>query len=473
MNRYSLSLIAASILIADTAVAFDNVDFTRAAEATVNGVVSVKSYSTPRQSGRQGYASPFSDPFFEYFFGTPQSGNRQTEPQQPREQQSGLGSGVIIDTDGFIVTNNHVIDGASRLEITLNDNRTFDATVVGADPVTDLALLKIEDADNLHVIPLGDSESLKVGEWVLAVGNPFGFTSSVTTGIVSAKARNISQVSGSNKQGIEAYIQTDAAVNPGNSGGALVNLDGQLVGINTAIYSQTGNYSGSSFAIPVSIVSKVIDDLKLYGSVQRAVLGIRYAEVTPKLAKEKDVNVNAGLYVAEVVTGSAASQAGIEVGDVILSIDNHPTVTTGQLQEIMARHAPGETVDVTLIRGNDKISIPVTLRNAKGDTAITRQGDVASLGANFQSLSSDELKKFGIKSGLKVAKVDDGKFKAAGIKAGFIIIDINNSYVTTAADVDSLYRSITSSDEYDHVMFVTGIYPGSSRRVYYAVDLAE
>ncbi|MDE6450593.1 MAG: trypsin-like peptidase domain-containing protein, partial [Muribaculaceae bacterium] len=244
------------------------VDFTNAAESTVNGVVSVKSYNTVNNNTRQRIPQGFDDPFLEFFFG-PQYRRQQpqAEPQQPSERQSGLGSGVILSDDGYIVTNNHVIDGASRLEITLNDNRTFDATVVGTDPATDIALVKIE-ADNLHVIPMGDSDDLRMGEWVLAVGNPFGLTSTVTAGIVSAKARNISNLTqGQGSRGIESFIQTDAAVNPGNSGGALVNLDGQLVGINTAIFSQTGNYSGASFAIPTSIVQKVVNDIKEFGTV--------------------------------------------------------------------------------------------------------------------------------------------------------------------------------------------------------------
>ena len=242
-------------------------DFTKAAESTINGVVSIKSFVTPRGYSGMGGGGFFDDPFLEYFFGAPQRRQQQQPQQQPKEQQAGLGSGVIITSDGYIVTNNNVIDQAERLEVTLNDNRTFDATVVGTDPSTDIALIKIEASD-LPIIPLGDSEGIKVGEWVLAVGNPFGFTSTVTTGIVSAKGRSIgSERSGDrgNKMSIESYIQTDAAVNPGNSGGALVNLNGELVGINTAIYSQTGNYAGYSFAVPTSIVKKVVADIRQFG----------------------------------------------------------------------------------------------------------------------------------------------------------------------------------------------------------------
>ena len=304
-----------------------NTDFTKAAESTVNGVVSIKSFATPRmQYGNQGGFNPFGDDLFDFFFGTPR--RQQPQPRQrggngddeSAQRQLGLGSGVIISEDGYIVTNNHVIDGAERLEVTLNDNRTFNATVVGSDPTTDLALIKI-DARELPVIPMGDSDKLKVGEWVLAVGNPFGFTSTVTSGIVSAKARSISQVTHSRNMGIESYIQTDAAVNPGNSGGALVNLAGELVGINTAIYSNTGSYSGYSFAIPTSIVKKVVSDIRQYGAVQRAVLGITISELNSKIAKEKGITaVNEGAVIEEVSDLSAAREAGLKKGDVITTI---------------------------------------------------------------------------------------------------------------------------------------------------------
>lgn len=474
MKHFAFILIGL-LFACSNAAAFDNVDFTKAAETAVNGVVSIKSYVSPRQR-YSGYGDgfPYNDPIFEFFFGSPKGRNSQRGQQndEPELQQSGLGSGVIIDTEGYIVTNNHVIDGAERLEVTLNDNRSFDAVVIGKDPVTDLALVKI-NADSLYVIPLGDSENLKVGEWVLAVGNPFGLTSSVTAGIVSAKARNISSISGIRERGIESFIQTDAAVNPGNSGGALVNLEGKLVGINAAIYSQTGNYSGSSFAIPVSIVSKVVDDLKSYGNVQRAVLGISYTELTPKISREKGIEVSSGLYVGDVVKDGAAEEAGVEPGDVILAINGHSARTKGQMQEIMAMLAPGDRIEITLLRGNAVKKVHATLKNAKGDTAITRQGDVASLGVNIEPLSKDEVSQLGIKSGVKVSEVNDGCFRKAGIKPGFVIIDINNVFVTTADDVEKLYESIVSSNDYDHVMFITGVYPGSSRRVYYAVDLAD
>lgn len=443
------------------------IDFTAAAETTVNGVVSVKSFGKTNSSQHDFQ----SDPLFEFFFG-PQVRPRQH--QEPREMQTGLGSGVIVTEDGYIVTNNHVVSGASRLEITLNDNRTFDATIIGADPATDIALLKIE-AENLHVIPWGDSDNMKIGEWVLAVGNPFGFTSTVTAGIVSAKARNISTITKSGNSGsIESFIQTDAAVNPGNSGGALVNLDGELVGINTAIYSQTGNYSGSSFAIPTSIVKKVVTDISDFGMVQRAVLGVRFAELTPELAKEKGITAtNSGLYVGAVESGSGAEAAGIVEGDVIVAVDKSPITNTAQMQEAMALHRPGDIITIKLIRDNSPLTVKATLLNSDGTQNVKKAGDIKSLGCELEALTQTEMNKLNIRYGVRVKSLSDGKFKSAGMKPGFIILDINNIPVNNADDVKGIYDSIMADDAYDHVMFITGTYPGGKRRVYYAVDLAE
>ncbi len=453
-------------------------DFTRAAEQAIEGVVSIKSFVTARQrSTYNPYDDFFNDPFFEFFFG-PQNRRQEkkqqeTTPSNPEEaqQQLGLGSGVIISPDGYIVTNAHVIDGAERLEITLNDASTYNATVIGSDKATDLALIKI-DATNLPVIPFGDSDALKVGEWVLAVGNPFGFTSTVTSGIVSAKARNISAGSG-RQMGIESYIQTDAAVNPGNSGGALVNLDGELVGINAAIYSQTGNYAGTSFAIPVSLVTKVVDDLKTYGTVQRAFLGISYAELTPKLKKEKEITAtNDGLYVHKVEAGKAADKAGLKEGDVIIAMDGEHIGNSGQLFDKLNRHRPGDEVTVTYVRDNKKHDTKVTFYNDEGSTRAVKAPDASALGATFGEVSADMLKQLGIPSGLQVTEVGEGAFKRAGIVKGFIITDINNVRVTKAEEVEKLYLQIKGQKEYDHVMFITGVYPSGSKR-YYAVDLAD
>lgn len=455
-------------LVACTLSAQQPVDFTNVAESTINGVVSIKSYATPSY----GYGSydPFSDPFFEYFFG-PQ--NRRKQQQQQQEMQPlGLGSGVIISADGYVVTNNHVIEGAEKLEVTLNDNTTYNATIVGTDANTDLALIKIE-AENLHVIPIGNSDNLKVGEWVLAVGNPYGLTSTVTAGIVSAKARNISKISQTRTMGIESFIQTDAAINSGNSGGALVNLKGELVGINTAIFSRTGSYVGYGFAIPTTIVEKVINDIKEYGMVQRAMLGISFAELTPKLAKEKEITaVNQGIYIASIEERSAAMEAGLKVGDVIIAINGTPTRSTAEMQEQMNKFRPGDKVAIKYIRDNKEYSVSVTLRNSQGNTKLTKASSVFDLGCAFKEVDSETLDQLGIRSGIQVSGLKDGKFKDAGIKDGFIIIEINNTRITSQDDIEKIYSNIMKSGEGDKVMFITGFYP-TGKKMYYAVDLSE
>lgn len=446
-------------------------DFTKAAENTINGVVSIKCYATPRGYGFG--SDPFSDPFFEYFFGQ----RRQPQKKQEQEQQqTGLGSGVIISKDGYIVTNNHVINGAERLEIILNDKRTFNATVVGTDSSTDIALIKI-DASDLHPIAWGNSDDLKIGEWVLAVGNPFSLTSTVTAGIVSAKARNISQITQGHSMGIESYIQTDAAVNPGNSGGALVNLNGELVGINTAIYSKTGNYVGYSFAIPSTIVKKIVGDIKEYGAVQRAMLGISFTELSSKQAKEKNITaVNSGIYVAKVEDRSAAFEGGIKEGDVIVAINGMPTHTTAQMQEQMNKFRPGDKVSVTYIRDNKEKTITVTLRNSQGETSLIKASDIFDLGCAFKEVPAETLKQLEISSGVQVVGLKDGKFKNAGIKEGCIILEISNKIsnkkVTSKEDIEKMYNEIMNSNSPDKVMFITGIYP-TGKKEYYVVPLTN
>lgn len=452
-------------------------DFTNAAEQTVNGVVSVKSYATPHQQARQNYGQDmFSDPFFEFFFGSPRRQAPQPQQQQPDEaqpRQIGLGSGVIISADGYIVTNNHVIEKAEKLEVTLNDNRNFTATVIGADPLTDLALIKIE-APDLHVIPMGNSEDLHVGEWVLAVGNPFGFTSTVTTGIVSAKARNISTTTQSPSRGnIESYIQTDAAVNSGNSGGALVNLDGELVGINAAIYSNTGTYAGCSFAIPTSIVQKVVSDLKQFGTVQRAFLGITFRELTPEFVAEKGIKgATAGIFVNEVTDRSAAKEAGLQAGDIITAINALPTLSTAQMQEAITKFSPGDKVTITYVRDGKEQRCSATLRNNQGNTSVTRADTPSSLGAKLAAPSSETLAKLGLSAGVSVGTLSDGRFKDAGIKDDFIIVSINRTRVASPEQVESIYSAIRKSADPEKVMFISGIYP-NGRQAYYAVDLSD
>ncbi len=451
-------------------------DFSRAAESTINGVVSIKSYATPRgySNSRGGGGGFFNDPFFEYFFGSPQSGrgNRQQDDRrQPREQQLGLGSGVILTADGYIVTNNHVIDEAERLEVTLNDNRTFDATVIGTDPMTDLALIKI-DASDLPVIPMGDSEGLKVGEWVLAVGNPFGFTSTVTTGIVSAKARSITGVTHSRPMGIESYIQTDAAVNPGNSGGALVTLDGELIGINTAIYSQTGNYAGYSFAIPTSIVKKIVSDLRQFGTVQRAVLGIAISDLTNEIAKEKGITaVTKGVYVNSVNDRSSAREAGIEEGDVITAVNGVTTGNYAQLQEQLAKYRPGDKIKVTFVRDNSTKTVDVKLLNNQGTTSLTKPGDITDLGCAFKKVDEKTLRQLGLSGGVQVVDLGDGTFRDSGVRNGFIIYSVNDQRVASPEDIEKIHKAIMKGNGDEKIMILRGVYPTGKRGIY-AVDLA-
>ncbi len=447
-------------------------DFVKAAEQTVNGVVSVKSFATPRRQQQQA-ESYYGDPLFDFFFGSPRRQQRPQQQEEPRQQQIGLGSGVIISEDGYIVTNNHVIADAEKLEVTLNDNRNFTAKVIGADPETDLALIKIE-APDLHVIPMGNSEDLRVGEWVLAVGNPFGFTSTVTSGIVSAKARNISTTTGEpSRGGIESYIQTDAAVNRGNSGGALVNLDGQLVGINTAIYSQTGTYAGCSFAIPTSIVQKVISDLHSFGTVQRAYLGISFRELTPELIAEKKIEgTTSGVRVEDVQDRSAARMAGIEVGDVIVSLGGKPTRTTAELQEAITSFSPGNEVTIELFRDGKRRSVQATLRNNRGDLSVTRPDNETSLGGTFAPLDESTARSLGLSHGVAVTEVTpDGRFAEAGMRDGFIILAINGNRITSPDQISSLYKAITKSSQ-EKVMFISGVYP-TGKAAYYAVALSD
>ncbi|MBQ6078682.1 MAG: Do family serine endopeptidase [Muribaculaceae bacterium] len=444
-------------------------DFTDVAESTINTVVSIKSYATPQQSM---YGGDFFDPF-EFFFGPGYGqGQRQRQQQQPKKsepQPRGMGSGVIISPDGYIVTNNHVIDGAEKLEVTLNDNRTFNATVVGTDEKTDIALIKI-NAKDLHAITFGNSDAVKVGQWCVAVGNPFGFNSTVTAGIISAKARGMNT---NDNGGIKAFIQHDAAVNPGNSGGALVNTAGELIGINTMIYSQTGNYSGCSFAVPSNTVKKVITDIKQYGTVQRAVLGIQYSELTAEKAKEENITAtNEGLYVAKVTDRGAAKEAGIQEGDVIVKLNGARVKDSGEMQEEMNKLRPGDKAEIEYYRDNKLKRTTVTFKNDQGNTKMTKQSDVMSLGCAFTELSKDEKEDLAISKGLKVVGVKAGKFKNAGIRDGFIITDINNIPVDSRDDVESIYNQIMRSSDSDKVMFITGFYP-TGKKVYYAVDLSD
>lgn len=452
-------------------------DFTKAAESTVNSVVCIKSFvDRSQQYGAQqgGYMDPFG--MFDFFFGPQQRQQPQQQPRQKKSEpvQSGLGSGVILSEDGYIVTNNHVIDGADSLEVLLNDNSTYEARVIGTDESTDLALIKI-DAKGLNAIKVGDSEALRLGEWVLAVGNPFGFNSTVTTGIVSAKARSLGSDSHRrNKMGIEAFIQTDAALNPGNSGGALVNLNGELVGINAAIYSNTGSYTGFSFAIPTTIMAKVVADLREYGTVQRAVLGISVADLTAEIAKEKGITATkSGVLVAGVSDRSTAKELELKEDDVIVAINGTDIKNLPELHEQLAKYRPGQEITVSYYRDNKKITKKATLRNTQGDTALTKKGDFSEVGCAFMKLNSDALKQLGISNGVKVTGLKGGPFKNAGVKDGFIIIEINDRPVRSSEDVENIYNRIMKDDDNeDKVMILKGIY-SNGKKGYYAVNLAE
>ncbi len=432
-------------------------DLTTAAEKSVNAVVHVKTKMTARAGGDL-YSG---NPFYEFFFG-PRGGG-----QMPQQQPIlGSGSGVIITKDGYIVTNNHVIDGATNIEVTLNDNRSFEAILVGTDPTTDIALLKINTSD-LPFLSYGNSDALKIGEWVLAVGNPFNLTSTVTAGIVSAKSRSINILNTGGTLGIESFIQTDAAVNPGNSGGALVNTNGDLVGINTAIASRTGSYSGYSFAVPVSIIKKVVADLMEFGEVQRGLLGIQIQDVTSELAKEQKIDQVNGVYVAVVQDGSGAKEAGMAKGDVIVAVDGAPVSKSSELQEKVSRHRPGDKVEITAIRNGKNKQFTVTLQNIYGSTDVVKAGmPLELLGASFEEVPSQLKNKLNIRNGLQVSKISQGKLQDAGIKEGYIINKANRVPINS---VDDLRKVVDIAQE---GLFLTGIYP-DGQVAYYAINLEQ
>lgn len=430
-------------------------DLTVAAEKSVHAVVHVMT----KKRGTNQYSD---NPLYEFFFG-PGGGYRSPEPVM------GSGSGVIITTDGYIVTNNHVIAGADEIEVALNDRRTFSALLVGADPTTDIALLKIE-ADELPFVSYGNSDDLKVGEWVLAVGNPFNLTSTVTAGIVSAKARSINIIAnGRQPLGIESFIQTDAAVNPGNSGGALVNQQGELVGINTAIASRTGSFTGYSFAVPVSIAKKVVSDLMEFGEVQRGLLGVNIAEVNEALAKELDVELERleGVFVVGVTPNGGALEAGIKAKDIILSVNGEAVNSVPELQEQISKHRPGDKVNLMIKRDGKTKPFDVVLRNVRGTTGIISAADQDdTLGATFEPVSQSEKQRLRIRYGIKVTDVGNGKLRDAGVKEGYIITKANRVAIETVDDFKEVVGRVEEG------LFLTGIYP-NGRVVYYAVNLQD
>ncbi len=455
-RNFSFEQIPASYANFNNASSAGDTDFTVAAELTVNAVVHVKVKSEVMQS--RGFGG---DPFFEYFFGP------QFRQQQPQIRE-GAGSGVIISSDGYIVTNNHVIDNSKEIEVVLNDKRSFTAKVVGSDPNTDIALLKIEEKD-LPFIIFGNSDSLKVGEWVLAVGNPFNLTSTVTAGIVSAKARNINILNSAMK--IESFIQTDAAVNPGNSGGALVNTRGELVGINTAIASQTGSFAGYSFAVPSSIVQKVVSDIRQFGVVQRAVLGVEIKDINGELAKEKNIKTFDGAYVANVIESSAADKAGVKSADIITNVNGVAVKSVAQLQEQVGRYRPGDKIFIEILRDNKKQKLNVELKNRQGNTELVSSDvNIDLLGATFKEADSKTKEKFGVDYGVEVKSVGKGKFSNSGIKSGYIILKINNIRMSSEKDIETAMKAVIDNADQNKVLWITGFYP-NGKTAYYAIDL--
>ena len=414
-----------------------------AAQKTVDAVVHVKT------AYMQQYA--YGNPFLDYFFGDGyQKRGRSVEAS---------GSGVIISKDGYIITNNHVIEHAEKIRVVLNDKREFDATLVGTDPGTDIALLKIDEDDLPYLLP-GNSDNVKVGEWVLAVGNPFNLTSTVTAGIVSAKARNINLMR--ENYGIEAFIQTDAAVNPGNSGGALVNRKGELVGINTAIASRNGSFTGYSFAVPVNIAMKVAEDIIEYGEVQRAVMGVVIHDLNKDFAEENDIKTLSGAYIDNIKEGGTADNAGIEAGDVILRIGSVEIDNVAQLQEQLSKFRPGEKLNITILRKDREIDKEVILQNSKGSTEIVQTSDdLNDLGAKFEPVATKEKKLLRISHGMKIVEISSGKLRNAGIHEGFIILAMNGMEIDDENDISEVIKKA------DGGIMVEGIYP-NGMKAYYA-----
>lgn len=429
-------------------------DLTKAAEKSVHAVVhiQVKMMEKEEDGG--------DNQLFDFFFGPNGpggSGQRRFRQQQPQYAMAS-GSGVIISPDGYIVTNNHVVDEAVNVQVILNNNRQYKAKVIGRDPNTDIALVKV-DAKDLPYLVWGNSDALKLGEWVLAVGNPFTLNSTVTAGIVSAKSRGLGIVSG--QMPLESFIQTDAAVNPGNSGGALVNTNGDLVGINTAIASQTGSYSGYSFAIPATIARKVVDDIKKYGEVQRALLGVKMQTVNDSIAKAQKLDKMEGAFVESTTEDGAARQAGIKKGDIIVSINGNSVNNSSELQEQIAKYSPGNEVTVGYIRDGQLKQTKVALRSTKGTTTLVKETS-STIGAEFGPISDRDKSRLQIDDGVQVTNLSPGKLKDAGVKIGFIITDINKSPVSSKEDVDRAFAKASSKKP----ILIEGVYPNGEWSYY-------
>lgn len=431
-----------------------NTDFTMAAEKAVDAVVHV-TVIVERE------ASPYGGSFMDFFFG---------EGGQPRTYESmGSGSGVILTQDGYIVTNNHVIDQSKKIKVVLNDNRSYAAELVGTDPQTDIALIKLLDTGDevFPTLSFGNSEALKIGEWVLAVGNPFSLSTTVTAGIVSAKSRNMYNMRGPNSQGkmsIESFIQTDAAVNPGNSGGALVNTSGELIGINTAIASPTGTYAGYAFAVPSTIVKKVVSDLMEYGEIKRAYLGVTINDIDKQLAEDKGLNTLRGVYVNGLSELGAAKDAGIKIGDVFIGVNGASVGSMSELQEQVSRYRPGDVISVKVLRGKSEKTFKLTLRDEYGNAEVIKNSSLASLGIELKSVDDGIKQSLGIKSGVQVIKLNNGRLQSKGMKVGYIITKINNQMVDTAEDVVKMVENVEGG------LFITGVYPNGTV-AYYAISM--
>lgn len=445
--------------VSKTAAALGSLDFTAAAETAIHAVVHIRTTINAKTTTVEG-RDPFAD-FFGDFFGMP---GQRAPRQMQTPKQEGIGSGVIISSDGYIVTNNHVVDKSDELTVTLNDKREYKARLIGQDPSTDLALIKIEGKD-LPTLRVGDSDALKVGEWVLAVGNPLNLSSTVTAGIVSAKARNLGM-----SRGIESFIQTDAAINQGNSGGALVDIQGNLVGINAAIMSNTGSYSGYGFAIPTSIMKKVVADLKEFGVVQRAILGIKGGDNSDELSKKENLGVIKGVYVGEVIEGGAAADAGLKKGDVITAVNGKEVNSMAELQESTALLKPGAKAKLTYYREKKEHTVDVTLKNEQGTTKAVKNTDIEILGAAFRELPDKTKEELSLRNGIEVTGLQDGRMKEAGIKKGFIIQRVNGQVIKSLDDMETAFKAATKDPE--QVLFISGVYP-SGKRMNYAVDVSS
>ena len=421
-------------------------DFVDAAESSVNAVVHIMT-KVVKQS------TTYND-----FFGA-LLGQLYGYPGQTRNNTMvAYGSGVVLTPDGYIVTNNHVVDGADEVEVTFNNKVKRTATIIGTDPTTDLALIKV-DASDLDYLVFGDSDQVRIGEWVLAVGNPFNLTSTVTAGIVSAKARNLSILGEGTS--VESFIQTDAAVNPGNSGGALVNTKGELIGINAAIASHTGSYEGYSFAIPSNIVRKVVDDLLLYGTTQRGYLGVQIAELTQELAEKEGLENIEGVYVGDVTEGGAAKLAGLKAGDVITSINGKKVNSTTQLRESVGQYRPGDQVDVEVNRKGHHHHYTLTLLNEAGNIDMVRSGESffnSDLGLMLQPVTRDDMSRLNIKNGLKIIEIRQGRFMGSGITEGFVITKVNGYAVNNKSELENALKSIRSRRTY-----MEGVYPNGMK----------